>query len=157
MSADTHKFGLADKGTSVVLYASPEHRMLQYTSITDWSGGLYISPTMPPYHQLQWQPLHLTRHCGCLSLCIHELTQFARKVTCGPATPLRLQLIMAGSRPGALIATAWASMVRMGEEGYLESTRRLMAAVDSYAAAISRNGRCLSERCPPSSGSCKQD
>jgi len=46
MSADTHKFGLADKGTSVVLYASPEHRMLQYTSITDWSGGLYISPTM---------------------------------------------------------------------------------------------------------------
>jgi len=46
MSADTHKFGLADKGTSVVLYASPEHRMLQFTSITDWSGGLYISPTM---------------------------------------------------------------------------------------------------------------
>jgi len=88
MSADTHKFGLADKGTSVVLYASPEHRMLQYTSITDWSGGLYISPTM------------------------------------------------AGSRPGALIATAWASMVRMGEEGYLESTRRLMAAVDRFKEGV---------------------
>lgn len=46
MSIDTHKFGLADKGTSCVLYASPEHRMMQFTSITDWSGGLYISPTM---------------------------------------------------------------------------------------------------------------
>ncbi|GFH08043.1 uncharacterized protein HaLaN_02942 [Haematococcus lacustris] len=46
MSVDTHKFGLAHKGSSVVLYASPELRAHQFTSITDWSGGLYISPTM---------------------------------------------------------------------------------------------------------------
>lgn len=39
----------------------------------------------------------------------------------------------AGSRPGALIATAWAAMVRMGEEGYLDSTKKLMAAVDRLA------------------------
>ena len=55
MSVDTHKFGLADKGTSVVLYASPEHRMLQFTSIVDWSGGLYISPTMVGYGCLTWR------------------------------------------------------------------------------------------------------
>ena len=44
MSVDTHKFGMAHKGTSVVLYRSPEIRRHQYTQITEWSGGLYISP-----------------------------------------------------------------------------------------------------------------
>ncbi len=44
MSVDTHKFGLAQKGTSVVLYRSKDIRRHQYTRVTDWSGGLYISP-----------------------------------------------------------------------------------------------------------------
>ncbi|KAL6750488.1 PLP-dependent transferase [Haematococcus lacustris] len=88
MSVDTHKFGLAHKGSSVVLYASPELRAHQFTSITDWSGGLYISPTM------------------------------------------------AGSRPGALIATAWAAMMAMGEEGYLATTRRLMEAATRFREGV---------------------
>ena len=46
MSVDTHKFGQAHKGTSVLLWASPSLRRHQYTRITDWSGGLYISPSM---------------------------------------------------------------------------------------------------------------
>lgn len=45
ISADTHKFGYAAKGTSVILYRSPELRHFQYFSITDWPGGLYNSPT----------------------------------------------------------------------------------------------------------------
>ena len=45
MSADTHKFGLAHKGSSVLLYANAELRRYQYTAVTDWSGGLYISPS----------------------------------------------------------------------------------------------------------------
>lgn len=44
MSVDTHKFGMAHKGTSVVLYHSKELRQYQYTKITEWTGGLYISP-----------------------------------------------------------------------------------------------------------------
>ena len=44
MSVDTHKFGMAHKGTSVVLYHNKDLRRFQYTSITEWSGGLYISP-----------------------------------------------------------------------------------------------------------------
>lgn len=32
----------------------------------------------------------------------------------------------AGSRPGALSATAWAAMVSMGEQGYLEAARRIL-------------------------------
>ena len=44
MSVDTHKFGMAHKGTSVVLYRNAEYRRHQYTGVTEWSGGLYISP-----------------------------------------------------------------------------------------------------------------
>ncbi|HKO93113.1 MAG TPA: aminotransferase class V-fold PLP-dependent enzyme [Polyangiaceae bacterium] len=46
MSADTHKFGYAAKGTSVVLYDTPELRRYQYFVVTDWPGGLYFSPTL---------------------------------------------------------------------------------------------------------------
>jgi glutamate/tyrosine decarboxylase-like PLP-dependent enzyme len=45
MSADTHKYGYAAKGTSVVLYRGPELRHYQYYTTTDWPGGLYFSPT----------------------------------------------------------------------------------------------------------------
>ena len=76
MSADTHKYGYAAKGTSVVLYRGRELRHHQYYVATDWPGGLYFSPTL------------------------------------------------AGSRPGALLASAWAAMLSMGEEGYCEGDRR---------------------------------
>ena len=46
MSADTHKYGYAAKGTSVVLYRTPELRRHQYFVSTDWPGGLYCSPTL---------------------------------------------------------------------------------------------------------------
>jgi glutamate/tyrosine decarboxylase-like PLP-dependent enzyme len=46
MSADTHKYGYAAKGTSVVLYRGEELRRLQYYAIADWPGGLYFSPTL---------------------------------------------------------------------------------------------------------------
>jgi glutamate/tyrosine decarboxylase-like PLP-dependent enzyme len=82
MSADTHKYGFAPKGTSVVLYRSPRLRRYQYYTQTDWPGGLYLSPTM------------------------------------------------AGSRPGALSVACWATMVSMGEAGYLEATQRILTAAD---------------------------
>jgi len=88
MSADTHKFGMAHKGTSIVLYRTPAIRRHQYTRITEWSGGLYISPGF------------------------------------------------AGSRSGALIATAWASMVHLGEEGYLQLTGDIMKASKDFEAGI---------------------
>jgi glutamate/tyrosine decarboxylase-like PLP-dependent enzyme len=46
MSADTHKYGYAAKGTSVVLYESAELCHYQYFIATDWPGGLYFSPTL---------------------------------------------------------------------------------------------------------------
>ena len=81
MSVDTHKYGLAHKGTSVVLYKNKELRARQFTRVTDWSGGLYISPTM------------------------------------------------AGSRSGAVIAAAWASLLAIGRSGFVEQTRKLLTCV----------------------------
>ncbi len=45
ISADTHKYGYAAKGTSVILYRNPELRHHQYYTVADWPGGLYFSPT----------------------------------------------------------------------------------------------------------------
>ncbi len=78
MSADTHKYGFAAKGTSVVLYRGRELRRHQYFTATDWPGGLYFSPTF------------------------------------------------AGSRPGALSAACWASLVTLGEAGYLDATKKIL-------------------------------
>lgn len=46
MSADTHKYGYAPKGTSVVVYRKAALRHHQYTVTTDWPGGVYGSPTV---------------------------------------------------------------------------------------------------------------
>jgi sphinganine-1-phosphate aldolase len=46
ISADTHKYGYAAKGTSVVLYRGKSLLRHQYYVTTDWPGGLYLSPTL---------------------------------------------------------------------------------------------------------------
>lgn len=46
MSADTHKYGYAFKGTSVCAFRSKELRNAQYFFLSDWSGGKYCSPGM---------------------------------------------------------------------------------------------------------------
>ncbi|XP_014498020.1 sphingosine-1-phosphate lyase [Vigna radiata var. radiata] len=78
ISVDVHKYGLAPKGTSIVLYRNHEIRKHQFVAVTEWSGGLYVSPTI------------------------------------------------AGSRPGSLIAGAWAAMISLGKEGYLKNTKAIM-------------------------------
>ncbi|HMZ44407.1 MAG TPA: aminotransferase class V-fold PLP-dependent enzyme [Anaerolineales bacterium] len=45
ISVDTHKYGYAAKGTSVILYRNQELRRFQYYTTTEWPGGLYFSPT----------------------------------------------------------------------------------------------------------------
>jgi glutamate/tyrosine decarboxylase-like PLP-dependent enzyme len=46
ISADTHKYGYALKGTSVLCFADQSLRNSQYFYQTDWSGGKYCSPGM---------------------------------------------------------------------------------------------------------------
>jgi glutamate/tyrosine decarboxylase-like PLP-dependent enzyme len=88
MSCDTHKYGYAPKGTSVVLYRGQELRRYQYFTAADWPGGLYYSPTF------------------------------------------------SGSRPGGLSAACWAALVSIGEAGYLEATKKILAAVETIRRGI---------------------
>ena len=90
MSADTHKYGYAAKGTSVVLYRGKRLRHYQYFVSTDWPGGIYYSPTL------------------------------------------------SGSRPGGLSAACWASLVSIGENGYLEATDRIIATTAWIRKRVAR-------------------
>ncbi|KAA0717971.1 Sphingosine-1-phosphate lyase 1 [Triplophysa tibetana] len=78
ISADTHKYGYAPKGSSVILYSEKKYRHYQYFVAPDWQGGIYASPSM------------------------------------------------AGSRPGGIIAACWATMMHMGENGYVEATKKVI-------------------------------
>ncbi|KAI9502937.1 Dihydrosphingosine phosphate lyase [Coemansia spiralis] len=46
ISCDTHKYGFAPKGTSVVMYRNKQMRHYQYFTISTWPGGIYASPTI---------------------------------------------------------------------------------------------------------------
>ncbi|XP_023281589.1 sphingosine-1-phosphate lyase 1 isoform X2 [Seriola lalandi dorsalis] len=79
ISADTHKYGYAPKGSSVILYSDKKYRHYQYFVAPDWQGGIYASPSV------------------------------------------------AGSRPGGIIAACWATMMHMGENGYIDATRKIIS------------------------------
>lgn len=80
ISCDTHKYGFAPKGSSVIMYRNEKLRAYQYYVTSKWTGGIYATPTL------------------------------------------------AGSRPGALMAGCWATMMRIGKEGYLQSCKDIVAA-----------------------------
>ena len=88
ISVDTHKYGFAPKGNSVVLYRTADLRKYQYYVCPDWSGGVYASPNI------------------------------------------------AGSRPGALIAGCWASLMNMGEDGYVNTALQIVSAAKQIEDAI---------------------
>jgi len=89
MSVDTHKYGYALKGTSVVLYRTKELRHSQYFSFSEWTGGIYTTPTI------------------------------------------------AGSRSTGMIAQCWASMVALGEDGYMKHTKGILDTVKILKQGIS--------------------
>lgn len=43
---------------------------------------------------------------------------------------------MAGSRPGGTIATTWATMMHLGEEGYIDATRKIVNTAQKVVAAV---------------------
>lgn len=90
ISCDTHKYGFAPKGSSIIMYRNEDLRMHQYFIEADWVGGLYGSPTL------------------------------------------------AGSRPGALVVGCWATMVKIGEDGYTESCRTIINAARELRDYIDR-------------------
>jgi len=45
ISVDSHKYGYAPKGSSIILYSDAMYRQYQFFVATEWSGGIYASPT----------------------------------------------------------------------------------------------------------------
>jgi sphinganine-1-phosphate aldolase len=88
ISVDTHKYGFAPKGNSVLIYRNKSYRNNQYFIYPDWSGGVYASPSV------------------------------------------------AGSRPGALIAGCWASLMSIGETGYINSCTEIINAARKFETAV---------------------
>ncbi|TEB20584.1 Pyridoxal phosphate-dependent decarboxylase [Perkinsus sp. BL_2016] len=46
ISCDPHKYGYTPKGCSVLLWRNTQLRHFQYSYLTDWSGGVYATPTI---------------------------------------------------------------------------------------------------------------
>jgi sphinganine-1-phosphate aldolase len=47
ISVDPHKYGCTPKGVSVLLYRDTKVRQKQYFMYPDWTGGMYVTPTIP--------------------------------------------------------------------------------------------------------------
>lgn len=75
ISCDGHKYGLASKGVSFVLFSDNAYRRATVCGVTDWAGGYYVTSTMQ------------------------------------------------GSRSGAILANAWATMMYLGKQGYQQKAR----------------------------------
>ncbi|GAA5814070.1 hypothetical protein MFLAVUS_007560 [Mucor flavus] len=46
ISCDTHKYGFAAKGSSIIMYRKPTIRKYQYFLYSQWTGGIYASPSI---------------------------------------------------------------------------------------------------------------
>ncbi|KAI9250288.1 sphingosine-1-phosphate lyase [Sporodiniella umbellata] len=46
ISCDTHKYGFAAKGSSIIMYRNPTIRKYQYFLYSQWTGGIYASPSI---------------------------------------------------------------------------------------------------------------
>ncbi|PIK59208.1 putative sphingosine-1-phosphate lyase 1, partial [Apostichopus japonicus] len=214
ISADTHKYGYAPKGSSVILYKDKETRNFQFFVAGSWSGGIYATPTMagntyatPTMAGMNVNTLHLgnTYATGMNVNTLHLGNTYATHTMAGMnvntlhlgntyATGMNVNTLhlgntyathtmagmnvntlhlgntyathtmasmnvntlhlgntyathtmagmnvntlhlgntyatptMAGSRPGALIAGCWATMMFFGESGYVNTTRQIIA------------------------------
>lgn len=68
ISADTHKYGYAPKGSSVVMFSSRKYRHHQFSVQTDWPGGIYASPTIAG-----------SRAGACIATCWAALMHMGRQ------------------------------------------------------------------------------
>ncbi|XP_061175676.1 sphingosine-1-phosphate lyase 1-like [Saccostrea echinata] len=90
ISADTHKYAFAPKGSSVILYKNDDYRKFQFFVQPNWPGGIYATAAI------------------------------------------------GGSRPGAIIAVCWATLMYFGEKGYVDSTRKIISTARYIKAGLKK-------------------
>ncbi|KAF9264156.1 PLP-dependent transferase [Marasmius fiardii PR-910] len=107
VSCDTHKYGFAPKGTSVIMYRTPELRRFQYYIFPDWPGGVYPSPSLSgsrPGALIAgcWAAMHHMGDSGYLSSC-RVIVTCARQIAETIRTSIP-ELYILGSPPGSVVA-----------------------------------------------------
>ena len=129
MSADTHKFGYAAKGTSVVLYRGAELRHHQYFTFTDWPGGLYATPTFAG-----------SRPGGLSAACWAAMLSFGER----GYTEAAARILETATQMKAAVASI-DGLELIGDPLYVIAFRSSDAALDVYRVmdAMSRRGWSL--------------
>ena len=92
MSADTHKYGYAFKGSSVLTFRTKALRNAQYFYLTDWSGGKYTSPGMEGSRSggliaATWAAMVQYGHAGYLGYARGDLRDVGGDAGGGHSTP----------------------------------------------------------------------
>ncbi|KAF9541396.1 PLP-dependent transferase [Agrocybe pediades] len=109
ISCDTHKYGFAPKGTSVVMYRSAELRRFQYYVNPTWPGGVYASPGLSgsrPGALIAgcWAVMQHMGTAGYLASC-RDIVKAARTIADAITDDIP-ELYVLGSPPASVVAFA---------------------------------------------------
>ncbi|KAJ7646954.1 pyridoxal phosphate-dependent transferase [Roridomyces roridus] len=107
ISCDTHKYGFAPKGSSVIMYRDAQLRRYQYYVNPDWVGGVYASPSLSgsrPGALIAgtWAAMQYMGSNGYLESC-RQIVTCARRIadTIEASIP---ELYILGSPPASVVA-----------------------------------------------------
>ncbi|KAF8634287.1 hypothetical protein AX17_004242, partial [Amanita inopinata Kibby_2008] len=109
ISCDTHKYGFAPKGTSVIMYRDAELRKYQYYVNPNWTGGVYASPSISgsrPGALIAgtWAVMQHMGTTGYLESC-RSIVTTTRKIANIIRTDIP-ELYVLGSPPASVVAFA---------------------------------------------------
>ncbi|KAF8187467.1 pyridoxal phosphate-dependent transferase [Pholiota molesta] len=109
ISCDTHKYGFAPKGTSVIMYRTAELRQYQYYVNPTWPGGVYASPSLSgsrPGALIAgcWAVMQHVGTEGYLQSC-REIVSAARKIADAITDDIP-ELYVLGNPPASVVAFA---------------------------------------------------
>ncbi|KAI0675368.1 PLP-dependent transferase [Trametes maxima] len=109
ISCDTHKYGFAPKGNSVIMYRDAALRRYQYYVNPDWVGGVYASPSLAGSRPGAiiagtWAALQYMGHSGYLESCKSIVS--AAKTIAQRITAEIPELRILGNPPASVVAFA---------------------------------------------------
>jgi len=107
ISCDTHKYGFAPKGSSVIMYRDAVLRRYQYYVTPHWTGGVYASPSLSgsrPGALIAgtWAAMQYMGSDGYLQSC-RDIVTCARRIA-NAITASIPELYVLGSPPASVVA-----------------------------------------------------
>lgn len=120
ISCDTHKYGFAPKGSSVVMFRTSELRRFMYYVQPNWTGGVYASPAMAgsrPGALIAgtWAAMMKMGRQGYVQSCL-EIVTSARKISAAISNEIP-QLKVMGNPKASVVAFASAGRINIYDVG----------------------------------------